>query len=288
MGIKTAEIAVYPVSIFNTDKNFWLGSLNRILERVPRLEYPHKQDFYMLLFIEFAEGEVMIDHQTIRLDQQKVICIKPNSVFSININRNAAGNIICFTEDFFSLRYNNNVLYQFSFLKKEADNYARLSEQDAEKWSWLINLMTGEYANPGKATEKVLRSYLNILLNELDRKLYRHGHQDVKSSKEEKLIKFEQLLENNFQKHKTPSFYAEKLFITANYLNKLCHECRGFTSGEIIRKRVIIEARRLLHYTGLSVAEVAYKLGFDSPSYFITFFKKHTGTTPELFRKENQ
>jgi AraC-like DNA-binding protein len=77
------------------------------------------------------------------------------------------------------------------------------------------------------------------------------------------------------------------LHISTNYLNRLCREYRGVTGGEIIRERVIIEAQRLLQYTTLSVAETAYKLGFESPSYFITFFKKNTGTTPEGFRTMN-
>ncbi|MGF2411216.1 MAG: helix-turn-helix domain-containing protein [Ferruginibacter sp.] len=287
MGIKTGDIAVYPVSVFNTEKSFWIGELDRVLEKFPQLEHPHKQAFYMLLYVQDANGTVTLDKQTIRLDQQKVICIKPNSVFSLDINRNAKGNIICFTEAFFSLRYNNNVLYQFSFLKKDAETYIRLSGRETEKWVNLLQLMQFEFNGHHKGAEKVLRSYLNILLYDLDRSLHPHKRIENKNSKEDKLIAFEKLVEEHFLHHKTPSFYAAKLHITTNYLNKLCHEHRSFTGGEIIRKRVTIEAQRLLHYTTLSVAEVAHKLGFESPSYFITFFKKNTGTTPESFRKTN-
>ena len=287
MGIKTADIAVYPVSIFGIEKSFWIGGLERVLEKYPQLEHPHKQSFYMLLYVQDADGLVTLDKQTIRLDQQKVICIKPNSVFSLDINRNAKGKLICFTEGFFSLRYNNNVLYQFSFLKKDADAYIRLSAKETEKWITLLQLMQREHDYHHKGAEKVLRSYLNILLYDLDRSLHPHERTEQKNSKEEKLVQFEKLVEDNFLYHKTPSFYASKLHITTNYLNKLCHDNRSITSGEMIRKRVVIEAQRLLYYTSLSVAEVAYKLGFESPSYFITFFKKNTGATPECFRKNN-
>jgi AraC-like DNA-binding protein len=82
-----------------------------------------------------------------------------------------------------------------------------------------------------------------------------------------------------------PSFYAEKLHVTANYLNKICKTETDKTAGDIIRKRVTIEAQRLLHYTNLSVNEIANDLGFDNVSYFITFFKKQAQTTPEQFRK---
>lgn len=287
MGIKTADIAVYPVSIFSTEKSFWIGDLERILEKYPQLEHPHKQAFFMLLYVEDADGTVTLDKQIIRLDQQKVICIKPNSVFSLDINRNARGILVCFTEAFFSLRYNNNVLYQFFFLKKEAESYIRLSAKETEKWMHLLQLMQHEFRSHNKGVEKVLRSYLNILLFDLDRSLHSHKRIEKKKSSEDKIIAFEKLVEEHFLHHKTPSFYAAKLHITTNYLNKLCHDHRGVTGGEIIRKRVTIEAQRLLHYTTLSVAEAAHKLGFESPSYFITFFKKNTGSTPESFRKTN-
>ncbi|PVD53609.1 AraC family transcriptional regulator [Terrimonas sp.] len=288
MGIKTADIAVYPVSVFNSgNKSFWFGSLERILEHHPFLEHPHKQLFYMLLFVEKANGSVIIDNATIRLDEAKVICIKPNSVFSLDINRTARGFAICFTESFFSLRYNNNVLYQFSFLKKNAESYVRLTLKQTERWNNILQLMQEETSAEQKGVEKVLRSYLNILLYDLDRKFHKHAAAEKVNSKDEKIILFEKLLEENYTAQKTPSFYAKRLHITTNYLNKLCHDYRGVTGGELIRKRITIEAQRLLHYTSLSVAEVAYKLGFESPSYFITFFKKNTGTTPEYFRKSN-
>lgn len=288
MGIKTEAIAVYPVGAFSVDnKSFWFGSLEKVLEQYPFLEHPHKQSFYMLVFVEKASGHAVLDNRSIRLDEPKVVCIKPNSVFSLDINRAAKGFIICFTESFFSLRYNNNVLYQFSFLKKDAAHFIRLTNKQLERWNALLQLMQGEITIAQNGTENVLRSYLNILLYDLDRNFQQLPTSEKPSGKKEKIIQFEQLVEENYASQKAPSFYAKRLHITANYLNKLCHDHRGATAGEIIRKRITIEAQRILHYTSLSVAEVAYRLGFESPSYFITFFKRTTGTTPEHFRKNN-
>ncbi|MBK7885246.1 MAG: helix-turn-helix domain-containing protein [Chitinophagaceae bacterium] len=172
------------------------------------------------------------------------------------------------------MRYNNNVLYQFAFLKKDADTFVRLTVKQTERWNTILQLMQEETAIEQKGVEKVLRSYLNILLYDLDRKFHKHSIIEKTNGKDEKIILFEKLLEENYTTQKTPSFYAKKLYITTNYLNKLCHCYRNVTGGELIRKRITIEAQRLLHYTSLSVAEVAYKLGFESPSYFITFLRR--------------
>jgi AraC family transcriptional regulator, transcriptional activator of pobA len=252
------------------------------------LELPHKQEFYMLLYVEKAEGVVLLDSDTIRLDESKVVCIKPNSVFRLDINRAAKGFVVCFAELFFSLRYNNNVLYQFSFLKKEAVPYSRLTAGQRERWNTILLLMEDEARYRRKGGDKVLRSYLNILLYELDRSFHGHVMPEKSDAKGDKIILFEKLLEDNYINQKKPSFYAKRLNITTNYLNKLCHDYMNATSGDIIRKRVTVEAQRLLYYTSLNVAEVAYKLGFESSSYFVTFFKKNTGTTPERFRKDSR
>lgn len=287
MGIKTEQIPVYPVTVFNAANDaFWLSDINSILERYAFLEAPHRHSFYTLLFIEKASGSILIDQESIRLDEAKIICIKPNSVISIDINRTARGSMLCFTESFFSLRYNNNVLSQFSFLQKEAEVFARLNANEAVYWKNLLQLMHTEATEARQGFEKVIRSFINILLFNLDRKLRQHSYAEKISNKEEKVVQFELLIEDNFLQHKTPSWYACQLNITANYLNKLCNDYRQATSGDLIRKRVIIEAQRLLHYTSLTVAEIAYRLGFETPSYFITFFKKNTQTTPEHFRKK--
>jgi len=107
-----------------------------------------------------------------------------------------------------------------------------------------------------------------------------------KNLKKEKLHKFEGLIDKHFRDEKLPSFYADLLSISTNYLNKICREENGQTAGEIIRRRITIEGQRLLHYTNCSVNEIAGQLGFENVSYFVTFFRKQTNLTPEQFRKK--
>jgi len=67
----------------------------------------------------------------------------------------------------------------------------------------------------------------------------------------------------------------------------LCNDFLGISAGTLIRERVILEAKRLLINRDLMVAEIAEKLNFADQSYFIKFFKKYEGITPEKFRKSN-
>jgi len=244
-----------------------------------------KNDFYALLFVEIAQGEIVIDGLKILLDSANAILIKPRCINSININRLAKGKIICFSEDFFSLRYNNNTLSQFSFLQRESRSYIRLNEQARESTDILIRLIYKEFTLQKTESKKVIRSYLNIILFELERLYTPFGVIKSKNLRREKIVYFEKLIEQHFQSQKLPSYYAELLNVSTNHLNKICKEETGKTAGELIRKQITIEAQRLLHYTNHSVNEIADKLGFENTSYFITFFKKHIKQTPDQFRK---
>lgn len=278
--------AVCNISVFGEGiKQFCTIELAGLLEHFPSLEFPHIQDFFCLIFVEDAQGEVTIDKLRIRADEAKTIIIKPRCISTIDLNRSAKGKLICFTEDFFSLRYNSNTLSQFAFLQRDAQPFIRFNSAQKAHLDNLISLLDIEYASQKREAKKVLRSYLNILLVELDRIYSPTGFVSGHSAHLEKIKQYEALIEMHFLVKRLPSEYAALLHVSPNYLNKICKEETGQTAGDLIRKRIMMEAKRELHYTNLSVKEIADKLGFENASYFVTFFKKNAGMTPEQFRK---
>ncbi|MCR5520203.1 MAG: AraC family transcriptional regulator [Bacteroidales bacterium] len=98
------------------------------------------------------------------------------------------------------------------------------------------------------------------------------------------LDEFITLVDENYATQHGIEFYADKLCITSNYLNKIVRDKLGKSTKEVISGRILQEAKRLLRYTELSVTEIADKLEFDTSTYFVRFFKKTTGTTPLQFR----
>lgn len=284
--MQVPEIPVCGLDLFtNSESHFWMDNLMNLLQRFPVLEYPHRQDLFMLIFIDHAQGEIHIDNQKIRLDSAKVIAIKPRCISSIDINRKAKGKIICFTEDFFSLRYNNNILEQFSFLQDASKLFLRLNEEEKNKCMYLLEIFFKEFRLHRTESVKVLRSYLNILLFDLERLYNPLGFVVNTSPKQQKIKEFEKLIDKDFKLNKMPAAYADLLNVTPNYLNKICKEVTNHTAGDLIRKRIIIEAQRLIHFTNYSINEIADQLGFENASYFVTFFKRQTSKTPEQFRR---
>ena len=284
--MQTENIPVCRLEVFDEAlHHFWMGELGGLMARYPSLEYPHKNDFFALLFVEEATGEVVIDHQKIPLNDAKIVVIKPGCINSINTNGRASGKIILFSESFFSLRYNNNILSQFSFLASGSRVAVRIPESGQAKVNLLLNMIGEEFGLRKNDTHKVLRSYINILLFELERLFRAIQGPAAQKPKSAKFQQFEKLVDKHFTEMKLPSYYASLLHVTPNYLNKICKEATGHTSGDLIRKRITIEAQRLIHFTDYSINEIADKLGFENVPYFVTFFKKQTSLTPEQFRK---
>lgn len=265
--------------------HFWVGSTERLLQQFPFLEFSHIATFFAIFIIEEGEGFLQIDSQKVRVEGQKIVFIKPGNIFKVDLSPSTKGYFIVFTDNFFSLRYNNNILHNFSFLKSDVQSFLRISEENERKLYVLLTFIKEEFDLRQRETYKVLRSYLNIVLFEIERMFKPFEMPKHKSIQQEKVLEFERLIDLHFERLKLPSQYAEMLHVTPGYLNKICKEVCNQTAGYLIRKRILMEAQRLLFYTNYSINEIATKLGFEHAPYFNTLFKKEIGVSPEKYRK---
>jgi len=99
---------------------------------------------------------------------------------------------------------------------------------------------------------------------------------------------FRQLVAAEYKSMKSPADYAARLNLSLSYLNEAVKAHTGFPVGYWIQQETIMEARRLLYYSQLSIKEIAYQLGYDDPTYFSRLFKKIVDLTPGEYRKLNR
>lgn len=85
---------------------------------------------------------------------------------------------------------------------------------------------------------------------------------------------------------KTANDYAKSLSMHVNHLNRSVKEVTGRSTTTHIAERIITESKALLQHTDWTIAEIAYALGFEYPTYFNNFFKRLTGTVPSSLRAE--
>ena len=102
--------------------------------------------------------------------------------------------------------------------------------------------------------------------------------------RQEIAISFKQLVHLHYSKEKYVSFYADKLLVSVNYLNRCVSSVFKKTSKQLILEVAIIHSQLLLLETNKSIASIAYELEFDDPSYFTRLFKKIVGISPSEYR----
>lgn len=106
----------------------------------------------------------------------------------------------------------------------------------------------------------------------------------VNNRRANQIKQFRELVEVHFKSHRPVNQYAEELNLTVATLGRLCQEHLGMPPMAVINARQVLEAKRELAHSSMSIKEVAHELGFSDVGYFSRFFKKHTDLTPSDFR----
>ncbi|MBD1431453.1 helix-turn-helix domain-containing protein [Sphingobacterium sp. DN00404] len=156
-----------------------------------------------------------------------------------------------------------------------------LTKSDSQELNTLLDLLYKEIYNelPYKELyESIFKTVILkvIKLSEANRSLAR---------RQEIAIAFKQLVHLHFNKHKTVDFYADRLAVSINYLNRCVSSVFKKSSKELILEVTIIYSQLLLLETSKSVASIAYELDFADPSYFARLFKRIVGMSPSDYRK---
>lgn len=153
-----------------------------------------------------------------------------------------------------------------------------------------IQQLKGELAesNPFGRNE-IIRAYLKSVLILVQRSKNAYNIQQPDSftadDKRIQLVKFFNLVEEHYKEGLTINEYARKLNISTRTLSDLTNQQVNKTPSQMIQERIILEAQRLLVHSNLNINQIGFRMGFDDPSYFVKYFKKHTKMSPSDFRK---
>jgi len=266
--------------------HFEISPLDDFVMQMETFAKPHRHDFYMLLLITGGSGKHDIDFKTYEMHADMVYFTYPGQIHAWKELNNLTGYVLFFTSEFFTLRYNSNNLFEFPFFNYNQHlPYLDLEEAQRSQFAYLFQKMLDEHSGRFSDKEKILKSYLNILLIEINRSYIPLTDQVADKHSQMIVQKFEHLINEKFKVMKGVKDYAGRLCITPNYLNAVCTKVTGKSAGEHIRERIMLEAKRLLLHSDNTVSEIAGELNFDDNSYFCRFFKKYAQVTPEQFRK---
>ncbi|GGB01376.1 helix-turn-helix domain-containing protein [Puia dinghuensis] len=146
-----------------------------------------------------------------------------------------------------------------------------------------------ELSRQESSYEEMIRTYLKqmiILATRVWKQQQLAGFDQHPSEDAEFFRTFSRLVEIHFREKHSVTDYAELLSVAPKTLSKRLNRLGVPQPNDVIKDRILLEAKRLLIYSPLSIKEIAYDLGYDDPAYFNRLFTSKVGRTPAAFKKQ--
>lgn len=292
--MKTRKVPSYPLSTYNSpvvaERGIFVERFEVLETQLNRPSGVHRHDHFELFWLRGPAVHVN-DFERYALPAKKpsFILVSPGQMHFWHGTEAIKGTMISFTEGFFEGREPPpSGLLEYGFVHRTAFPPVLVADaQLVAEVEPLIARCELEFATRNERWAEIIRASLHIFLASVSRAYQRAKTVPPALQKSQRLLQhFHARIEAKFRTQSSVSAYARDLGITAGHLSDIVRELTGGTAGELIRTRSMLEARRLLIHSELSVSEIAYSLGFEDPSYFAKTFRKASGHSPGDFREE--
>ncbi|MCH2032249.1 MAG: helix-turn-helix transcriptional regulator [Tenacibaculum sp.] len=269
---------------------FDLVSLKDILDLKPtdHNQYEHhKVSFYIIAIITDNVGKHTINYNEYTYKKGTVFTIRKNNIQKFH-SSNASGQFLVFTEDFiiqYAENYETLKLRQL-FNEMLGSPKIQLNESEFIETQNLLSQIQNEfYKENDEFAIPIIRSLVQVLILKLFR-IKAYSHKTINNRNYySKFIELQELIEENCFEHKKVNYYAHKIGVTSKTLNNITQNIIEKSTKAFIDEIVILQIKRLLVNSQLSLTEIAYESGFDLPTNFFKYFRKHTGQSPKEFKE---
>jgi len=251
-------------------------------------DQPCPSNYYELIWITQGEGFQWIDLQKTEIINNQIICLRPGQVHRFESNDQIQGYAVKLDTTFLaSVERQVNSLPLVALLQSfSCSNGIILPQHVKSVFQGLINQIELVLVSTELLKTELLNCYVEILITHISHQWDGSTETCIRTRNTELVESFLSLLEKNFKTERRVAEYASNLSVTPNYLNEVTKKMTGYSAGNVIRRRVGLEAKRKALHTRMCMKEVAYSLGFSDPAHFSKFFKNTTGHNFSDFRKE--
>jgi len=248
---------------------------------------PHRHDYYEIFFFRMGGGLHMIDFEEFRFTKGHIHLLYPGQVHYIQREAGSSGWVLKFSSSLFLTTHGGN-LFHMPFL--QFGNTASIIQSGEQEFFDLLGLLDEirqEEKNKNMGYQEVMLSILNLILWKCYR-LTKPNTQKYALIERNVWMKFLVLLEDNYATQNRVTFYAEQLDISPDKLNLAVKTASGSCPSRLIAARILLEAKRWLLHSKMSIKEIAYELNFQDHAYFNRWFKKQVACSPGEFRRRTK
>ncbi|HAA12583.1 MAG TPA: hypothetical protein DCE41_13165 [Cytophagales bacterium] len=248
---------------------------------------PHRHSFYQLIWFQKA-GRHFIDYTTYDHEPDTLYFINLGQVHNFCDDSDNSGVLFHFNDAFLHHSGDSEQHWlQYKLFTEVGSPLLPLHDTQADSFEALRKLLWEEYTSKVPGYEGQVYHLFQVLLTKVERMVEtEHVHLLEGTEELQKMIKFRSLMEDNLDQMHEVGYYADALGISPKKLTELTKRYLGDTPAHLLYQRKVLEAKRLLSHTGLTVKEVGYRLGFTQATYFTKYFKKQEGITPKEFAQK--
>jgi len=282
------DIPVFDLSDYRKDSvpaGIHVANLEQFLQQHRNRLQPHYHHFFQVSLMA-GRGSFMHDFVDFRITSPTLAFTSPGQVHTVKPGRGFRGIFVSFTQEFFdsTMPPPSKLLDYPFFFSNEPPPLLRLEGTVFPQYEALFRELQAEFDANLHGAYDVMRAFLQIIFTRASH-LFREVYRLDDPSRPAQLVReFRFAVETRFLEFTSLADYAALLKVTPNHLNDTVREQTGQPAGEIIRQRRLLDAKRLLLHSDMSVSEIGYHLGFEDPSYFSRFFRRYEGQAPAEFR----
>ncbi len=285
MDLQKKDIQKIPFHNFTRDDSESVEFQLVTLEKITGYDFlvPHRHNYYEVFIFLKGGGDHIIDFETFDVQSESIHFVSPGQVHLLRRSYDSKGFLILFSRDFFYSGHTNRLLLQHHPLLNNRSSQPIINAYSAafEKIIPLVLKIKEELTREDPYQRELLRLYLNEFLYRSLRML------TVQKENPPTLVSgFLALLEQRFYEWHLVKQYASEMHVAEKHLSESLKLHTGLTTQEHISNRLLLEAKRLLRFSELSIKEVAFQIGFEDPSHFTKFFRATSGSTPSTFREQ--
>lgn len=248
---------------------------------------PHRHHgLFQLLWLQHGSADVQLDGRIDKVASGSVLLLPQHCVHGFHFSPNAQGVVVTLAYAFLARLHGG---LGDSLAAMASAQTLLLSEcgHQAEVEALLPALLR-EYGGQGEHRHLLLESLLVSVLCWFRREPAARDALAASDRGRQYLSAFAAAIERSYAQHLPLDQYAAQLGISTAHLNAVCRELAGCSALSLVHARLMLEARRKLVYTSMSVRDIGDALGFADPAYFTRFFKRGSGLSPRQFREQAQ
>ncbi|MHC6225283.1 helix-turn-helix domain-containing protein [Pseudomonas sp. X10] len=244
---------------------------------------PHRHaELFQLLYVQRGQARVEIEGQRSEIQEATIQVVPPLTVHGFRFSADIQGYVLTFGTALVA-----NLEAQLGAplsVLASADAYPL--GQDRRALNSLIDTLHREYQGHAPARGLMLQSLVTALMVWISRRQQLGRPPRNRDERDQQLLgQYLRLVERHYREHLSVEDFATRLGISSLQLNTLCRQLSGQTALQVIHQRLMLEARRNLIYTRMSISQLSDSLGFSDPTYFSRFFRRLSGQTPNAYRQ---